>query len=53
VAVVDDKITASAWREYLAQTRNLIGWRYERAEPFAWAQLQARLGKLKVKRRAA
>lgn len=32
-----------AWDEYLAHTRNLIGFRYEEVEPWAWRRLQARL----------
>lgn len=47
MAGVDEK---RAWNLYLAQTRNLIGWRYEQQEPYAWASLQSRLGNLKVKK---
>lgn len=45
-----DKITVDAWNEYRAQTRNLIGAKYEKLEPYLWCALQAKLGRLKVKR---
>ena len=50
VAQPHDKNTVDAWNEYRVQTRNLIGAKYEAIEPFVWAQLQARLGNLKVGR---
>jgi hypothetical protein len=33
------------WNEYLAQTRNLVGARYEEVESWAWGQLCAKIGK--------
>lgn len=36
-----------AWDFYLAQTRNLRGRRYRLVEARAWAQLQAKRGKLR------
>lgn len=51
MAVVDSTTANVAWAEYLSSTRNLIGFRYERVEPFAWAELQSKLGTLKVARK--
>lgn len=52
----DDKpksVEQNAWNLYRLETAHLRGKRYEETEPWAWAALQARLGKLRVKRKAA
>lgn len=40
---------AEAWQAYLDQTKGL-GKKYAKVEPWAWALLCARLGRLKVNR---
>lgn len=46
-----DKNAVDAWNQYLCQTREAAGSvRYGEVEPWAWACLQARLGKLKPQR---
>jgi hypothetical protein len=39
-----------AWQDYLKETRGLSEERYKAIEPWSWARLCARLGKLKVNR---
>lgn len=49
-----DRDVAKAWKAYLGETRNLIGFRYEEVEPWAWARLSSSLLEAKalwVKRR--
>ena len=49
-----EKDVAKAWSLYLAETRNVIGFRYEEVEPWAWARLSSTLLEAKalwVKRR--
>lgn len=43
----DDKERKDAWNEYLAQTKNLSGDKYEEVEPWAWKRLMARRKKLR------
>jgi hypothetical protein len=42
-----------AWIEYLHETKTANELRYVEVESWAWARLQARLGKLKPKRKVA
>lgn len=45
--------TRDAWREYLSYTQGLAAHRYEEVEPWAWKRLQAKLGAIDARRRAA